>query len=200
MGIPLASGLLGPTGLAAAVIASLLTVCALFALSIVFVEIDLAPAGKRAGSIGNVAWSVLKNPLVAAPIAGAAWAATDVSVPAPAATFLKLLGATASPVALVTIGMFLAQRRGKGEPRELALAVVLKLVAQPLLALAALAAIPLAAPWAAAALLLSALPTGTGPFMVAQLYRQEVTLSARTTLVSTVLSVVTVTMLAWWLM
>ena len=73
----------------------------------------------------------------------------------------------------------------------------MKLVVQPLLTLAMLALVPLARPWGAAALLLAALPTGTGPFMVAQLYRQDVTLTARTILISTLLSVLSVTALAY---
>jgi len=199
MGIPIASALLGDTGLAAAVIASLLTVCALFALSITLVEIDLARGSGTIGAIGRVAVSVLRNPLVAAPLAGAAWAATGVAVPAAASGVLKMLAASATPVALVTIGVFLAERRGRGQPAELGAAVLLKLVAQPVLTLMALLLMPLAPPWRAAALLLAALPTGTGPFMVAQLYGQEVTLAARATLVSTVLSFLTVGALAWWL-
>lgn len=197
LGIPLAGALLGPVGTAAAVIASLMTVCALFALSVTLVEIDLAPGGSPARRIGRIASAVIRNPLVAAPLAGLAWAATGLAIPAPPARVLGLLSATASPVALVTIGVFLAQPRATGNARELGATVALKLLAQPLLTLAMLLVVPLARPWAAAALLLAALPTGTGPFMVAQLYRQDVTLTARTILVSTILSVVSVTALAW---
>jgi malonate transporter len=197
LGIPLVGALLGPTGTAAAVIASLLTVCALFALSVMLVEVDLAPGGNAGRRIGGVAVAVLRNPLVAAPLAGGVWAATGIGMPPAPKTFLALLGATASPVALVTIGVFLAQPRARGTPRELGKVVALKLAVQPLLTLAMLAIVPLARPWAISALLLAALPTGTGPFMVAQLYRQDVTLTARTILISTILSVLSVTALAY---
>lgn len=199
LGIPLAGALIGPVGTAAAVIASLMTVCALFALSVTLVEIDLVPQGNIGRRIIRVGAAVLRNPLVAAPIAGLAWALTGLAIPVPVGHFLSLLAATASPVALVTIGVFLAQPRAVGDRRELGTGVALKLLVQPLLTLAMLAIVPLARPWAAAALLLAALPTGTGPFMVAQLYRQDVTLTARTILISTILSVVTVTALAWLL-
>ena len=66
------------------------------------------------------------------------------------------------------------------------------------IASALLLAVPLDHPHAAAALLLAALPTGTGPFMAARLYGEEVTLSARAMLVGTILSVGTVSGLAWW--
>lgn len=202
MGIPLASGLLGAAGLAAAVISALLTVCALFAFSIALVEIDLNRGHSPLAAIGKVGKSVLMNPLVASPIAGAIWGLAGVPLPGAVSAFCKMLGASATPVALVTIGMFLAQKReggGRDAPAELTLAVVLKLAVQPLLTLALLAVIPLPAPYAAAALLLAALPTGTGPFMVAQLYRQEVALASRAILISTILSVLTISALAWWI-
>lgn len=200
MGIPIAHGLLGPEGLAAAVIASLLTVCALFAFSVIWVEVDLARDGRLASTIGKVTASVLRNPIVFAPVAGALWALSGLAMPGPAKTLLTMLGQSATPVALVTIGVFLAQRRGSGAPAALGFAVTAKLLVQPLVTLGALWLLPLPRPYAAAALVIAALPTGTGPFMVAELYAQEVTLAARAILVSTILSLVTVTAVAWWVM
>lgn len=200
MGIPIAHGLLGPAGLAAAVIASLLTVCALFAFSVIWVEVDLNRDGRLASTIAKVTASVLRNPIVFAPVAGALWALTGFAMPAPAKTLLTMLGQSATPVALVTIGVFLAQRRRAGAPAELGFAVIAKLVVQPLVTLAALWLWPLPRPYAAAALIIAALPTGTGPFMVAELYAQEVTLAARAILVSTILSLATVTAMAWWML
>lgn len=200
MGIPIAHGLLGAQGLAAAVIASLLTVCALFAFAVIWVEIDLNRGGSMAATIARVGASVARNPIVAAPVAGALWAISGLTMPAPAGTLLTMLGGAATPVALVTIGVFLAQRRGRGEGIELGFAVIAKLLVQPLVTLAALTILPLPRPYAAAALIIAALPTGTGPFMVAELYGQEVTLASRAILVSTILSLVTVTTLAWWLL
>lgn len=200
MGIPIAHGLLGDAGLAAAVIASLLTVCALFAFSVIWVEVDLNRGGGIGPTVRKVAASVLRNPIVAAPVAGALWAASGLAMPAPAHALLTMLAAAATPVALVTIGIFLAQRRGRGAPAELGFAVAAKLVVQPLVTLAMLAVLPLTPPYAAAALIIAALPTGTGPFMVAELYAQEVTLASRAILVSTMLSLVSVTAVAWWVL
>jgi hypothetical protein len=39
---------------------------------------------------------------------------------------------------------------------------------------------------------MAALPTGTGPFMLAEFYRREAEVTARVVLVSTILSVLTV--------
>ena len=54
---------------------------------------------------------------------------------------------------------------------------------------------PMPKPWFDAALLLAALPTGTGPFMLAKLYEREAAATSRAILLSTVLSVATVTAL-----
>jgi predicted permease len=45
------------------------------------------------------------------------------------------------------------------------------------------------------AVLLAALPTGTGPFMLAEFYRREAHITARTILLSTVGSLVSLTVL-----
>lgn len=196
IGIPLVHGLLGTIGLAAAVIATLLTVCALFAFAITLVEVDLDRGGSRWRSLRRVLGSVLKNPLVAAPLAGALWALTGMPLPAPVSGFTKLLGAAATPVALVTIGIFLAQRQLEAERGELVLILALKLAVQPLLT-AGLALLFLPrGPWTSAAILLAALPIGTGPFMAAELYRQEVALASRAILLSTLFSVATISALA----
>jgi predicted permease len=53
--------------------------------------------------------------------------------------------------------------------------------------------------WAEVALLISALPIGTGPFMLAKLYDREAAVTSRAILISTLLSVVTVSALVAWL-
>ncbi len=55
------------------------------------------------------------------------------------------------------------------------------------------------APLAEMAVLLAALPTGTGPFMLAEFYRREACISARTILLSTVGSLVSLTVLLHWM-
>jgi predicted permease len=46
---------------------------------------------------------------------------------------------------------------------------------------------------ATTAVLMAALPTGTGPFMIAEFYGREAGITARVVLVSTVLSLLTIT-------
>jgi predicted permease len=49
--------------------------------------------------------------------------------------------------------------------------------------------------WAWAALLLSALPIGNGPFMLAELFEREANTMSRSILISTLLSLVTVSII-----
>ncbi|MDO7843377.1 AEC family transporter [Sphingomonas immobilis] len=199
MGIPLLGTLFGAAGTAAAVLASILTVCLIFAFSIALVETDVRRGSGFAATLLRVGAGVLRNPIVLSPLAGLAWNLTGLAMPHAAQSFLKLLGGSATPVALVTIGMFLAIPRPAVPKLPLALTAIAKLALQPLATAALLMLIPLPKPWAAAALLLAALPTGTGPFMVAQLYGRDMALTARTILITTILSVATVSGLAFLL-
>lgn len=199
LGIPLMTALLGPVGTAAAVVASLLTVSLLFAVTVLLVELDLRRGPGLARVASGVALGVLRNPLVAAPLAGVAWALTGIALPAPIAAFADLLGQSASPVALVTIGVFLAVPRPRAAGVLTGRVLALKLAGQPLATAALLLLVPLPPLWAPAAVLMAALPTGTGPFMVAQLYDRDVGLSARVILLSTLVGLLSVSLLAWWL-
>ncbi|WCT72895.1 AEC family transporter [Sphingomonas naphthae] len=195
MGIPIAQALFGAAGLAAAVIASLLTVCALFALTIMLVEYEL----HRERGLGHAALGVLRglalNPLVFAPVLGGVWALTGIALPVPLHDLASLLGRAASPVALVTIGLFLAFTPAGGATARVAPLVLLKLVVQPLVTLLLVWLLAVPQPWGTAAILLAALPTGTGPFMVAALYRRDAAVIARVILVSTLISAATVSAL-----
>ena len=53
--------------------------------------------------------------------------------------------------------------------------------------------------WAQVAVVLSALPIGTGPFTLAKLYDREAALTSRAILISTLCSVVSVSLLIVWL-
>ena len=53
--------------------------------------------------------------------------------------------------------------------------------------------------WAKTAVIMAAMPTGTGPFMLAKLYDREAAVTSRSILISTVLSLFTVSALLAWL-
>ncbi len=200
MGIPLCLMVFGQASMPAVILAILLTACALFAFSIVLIEIDLQRSQSIWGTSRKVAASLLRNPLVAAPALGMIVAAAQLPLPYAVLQFTTLLGAAASPCALVTIGLFLSQGQATEHHGAVWRIVSLKLILQPLVMFILVTYVfdmpPL---WASTAILLAALPVGTGPFMLAKLYEREPAVTSRAILISTVLSMVTVSMLVAWL-
>jgi predicted permease len=178
VGFPLALVALGRESLAPTLIATIITVCILFGVAIVLIETSL-----------------LRNPLLVAPVLGALIPIAGLGVPDPAESFLKLLGGAASPCALVALGLFLAAKR-EAQERDLgsaALLVGFKLVLQPVVTwVLATAVFNLPPPLTHAAVLLAALPTGTGPFMLAEFYHREADITSNVVLASTVASVLTI--------
>ena len=195
VGFPLAAVALGRDALAPTLIATIMTVCVLFAVAIILIEVGLQTETRRHHLVLKVARSLSRNPLLLAPVLGALIPIAGLSIPAPAESFLKLLGGAASPCALIALGLFLAEKRENARPDvgSAALLVVFKLVLQPavtwVLATAVFGLTPLLTH---TAVLLAALPTGTGPFMLAEFYKREADITSNVVLVSTVLSVLTI--------
>jgi malonate transporter len=201
MGFPLVLAILGEGALPLALIATIVTVCVIFGIGIVLIEMGRQSERNVLRLLLKVAISLAKNPLILAPVAGAVVSIALGGLPAPANVFLKLLGSAASPCALIALGLFLAEKRPAQASnwRIPLLLAVAKLIAQPVLAVGLALALRLPPTTTKAALLLSALPTGTGPFMLAELYRREASITARTILVTTLVSIVTIALFLHWM-
>ncbi|WP_152219203.1 AEC family transporter [Pseudomonas sp. SCB32] len=199
MGIPLCLLVFGQDGLEPALIASLLVVCVLFAIAVVCIEVGLQTEKHVGRAIAVVLKALGKNPLVVSPIIGGLWAASGIGLPEPLLHFLDMLAAATTPCALVSLGLFLAQKQ-EGEQVGAWPLVAIKLVGQPLLTgFLAYKVFDLPPLWADSALLLSALPTGTGPFMLAEYYQREAAVVSRSILVSTLGSLVTLSLCLLWI-
>lgn len=196
VGFPLVAAVIGPAALAPTLIATIITVCIVFAAALVLIEVALQPARHPRTMALKLAGSLGRNPLLVAPAVGGIFLAFGWTVPVPVDRFLALLGGAASPCALVALGLFLADRSHATAPSHgaTALLVVLKLVGQPLATwLLATRVFGLSPMLTDVAVLIAALPTGTGPFMVAEFYRREAALTARVVLISTIVSLATIT-------
>ncbi|MGA6100061.1 AEC family transporter [Stutzerimonas marianensis] len=192
IGIPLCMLVLGDEALQPAMVASIVVVCVLFAIALACVETGLHAGQGFGRTLAKVAAALLRNPLVVAPLLGGLWAASGATLPVALATLLKLLGAAAAPCALVSLGLFLAQPQPGGRVTGVWPLVGLKLIAQPLITgYLAFQVFELPPLWAYSALLLSALPTGTGPYMLAEFYGREGSRVSRVVLYSTLGSLVT---------
>ncbi|OZI67505.1 AEC family transporter [Bordetella genomosp. 4] len=201
LGFPLVLAVIGPEAMAPAMIATILTVCVLFSIALILVEIGLQSEARPSHMVKKLAMSMVRNPLIVAPVLGALFLSLDLKVPSPVESFLKLLGAAASPCALVGLGLFLGERRQTTTrvAGSTALLAPLKLVGQPAVTwILATHVFQLSMPLTHVATLLAALPTGTGPFMVAEFYRREGVVTSRTILFSTMASLGTITAYLTW--
>jgi malonate transporter and related proteins len=195
IGFPLTLAVFGKDGLTLATVASIITVCILFALAIVMIEFAIQAKASVLDVSRKVGLSLARNPLIVAPVLGAVFAAAGLPVPVPAETFFKMLGETASPCALVVVGLFLAGQNasGDGQARGTAALATAKLVMHPLLTwLLATFVFKLDPATTRVAVVLAALPTGTGPFMLAEYYVRDASLTSRVILATTIISVLTV--------
>jgi predicted permease len=197
MGIPLCILALGQDGFAPAVIATFV-VFGMFALATIFIEIGTLAHKKSHEIVWSVIKSLCSNPLLVAPVAGLLWSSTNLALYDPLQQFISFLAAAASPCALVSIGLFLIQRR-KIETNDAWGLSFAKLIIQPVIAwIIAGPILNLPALWVNAVVILSALPTGTGPFMLAQYYNADGRTISRVVLLTTVGSLLTLSLFLWW--
>ncbi|WP_317933141.1 AEC family transporter [Halioxenophilus sp. WMMB6] len=201
MGFPLLLAVFGSDSQQPVMIATLITVCLLFAVGITLIEAGLQ--SQRAG--GQLALMVVKkvlsNPIVAAPLLALVIPVFNWSLPQPVAASLKLLGDSAAPCALVTIGLFLGGRAGGRGLLSATSGVMVatKLIVHPLLTyLLAVYVFHLPDYAMQCAVLVAALPTGTGPFMAAEYYRRETAVTSNAILISTLLSPISLTLILAW--
>lgn len=195
MGFPITLAVLGQQALAPTTIASIITVCVVFAIAIVLIEVGLQSEARALHLARKVGLSLMRNPLLVAPALGALFPASGLTVPVPVETFLKMLGGAASPCALVALGLFLAAKTEQEADvtRSTAMLVGLKLLLHPIIAwVLASMVFHLSPTLTRTVVLLAALPTGTGPFMLAEFYAREAAVTSRVILVSTMISVLTV--------
>jgi hypothetical protein len=197
MGIPLCALALGQDGIAPAIISTFI-VFGMFALATVFIEIGMLSHKKSHEIILSVIKSLCTNPLLLAPVAGLLWSASDLHIYDPLAQVISFLAAAATPCALVSIGLFLMQKSEAAPSQAWGISFA-KLIIQPAIAwVIAGPMMDLPNLWLSAIVILSALPTGTGPFMLAQYYKADGSVISRVVLMTTVGSLLTLSLFLWW--
>ena len=197
MGIPLCLLALGQDGLAPAIISTFI-VFVMFALATVLIEIGMLSHKKHHEILLSVLKSLCTNPLLIAPVLGLLWASSNFTLYDPIAQVISFLAAAATPCALVSIGLFLLQK-SKTEVKQAWGISAVKLIIQPIVAWVIAGPIMGLPPlWLSAIVILSALPTGTGPFMLAQYYKADGSVISRVVLMTTVGSLVTLSLFLWW--
>ncbi|MDL5154583.1 AEC family transporter [Actinomycetospora termitidis] len=194
LGIPLAVAVLGPaTGFAASLVSTIHTALAISVFLVAATLID-RDRGSRGLLVRTVARRVLGNPIVIAIVLGLLVAASGWRLPHPVATTVALIGAMAAPGGLFALGILLRGAvpalRG-GRAGGIVVAVVLKLVVIPALAVAAVHVFAVPAPWAAVLVLMCALPDAATVFVLMAQYRTWYRESTAAVVLTTVGSIVT---------
>ena len=200
MGIPLCLIVFGEEGLVPSVIGTLMTVSVLFGVCVILIEIQRAKGGSLLPAFAKVIKAIMRNPLLVGPVLGALFSASGLHMPHAIDRYIELMGSAAIPCALVAIGLFLAQNPVQSHNPAVLHIVLLKLVFHPLITLVlCFWVFDMPRLWAYTAVLIAALPVGTGPFMLAQMYQRDGAVSARTILLTTVCSVVTLSIIIAWI-
>lgn len=146
----------------------------------------------------DVALKIATHPFIIATFLGFVLAATGAKLPLVAETMVDNLSRAAAPCALFAMGVTLALRPLKRVPAEIPYIVPAKLIVLPALMYLLLSFTGNYPPvWVATALLLSALPTATNVFVIAQQYGVWQERASATVLITTVLSVISVSALLY---
>lgn len=200
MGIPLCLIVFGEEGLVPSVIGTLMTVSVLFGVCVILIEIQRAKGGSLLPAFVKVMKAILRNPLLVGPVLGVLFSASGQHMPHAIDRYIELMGSAAIPCALVAIGLFLAQNPVQSHNPAVLHIVLLKLVFHPLITyVMCFWVFDMPRLWAYTAVLIAALPVGTGPFMLAQMYQRDGAVSARTILLTTVCSVITLSVIIAWI-
>ena len=196
MGIPLVMIAFGPEAAVPAVIATVVNTAVIFCLVCSLVEADLSIGDGSMDIAKDVITGLAKNPLFVAPIAGIAVSISGVSVPASISAFCDILGAAAGPCALFSLGLFMVGKRLSKDAGEVALITIIKLFILPALCwFLVIWVFEMSYLWGAVAVIMTALPTGTGAFVLAQRYKVYADQTSAVTLLTTVISILTLSVL-----
>ncbi len=196
LGLPLLLIIFGEFGMLPSIISTVIMGTVVMGLGIVLIETDLSQGHGPLKIIASVGKGVGKSPLILSAGAGLLFSALGLPLLAPLATFGDILGAAASPAALFAIGLFLSGQSTTTGLGEIGWLITLKLIVQPAITYwLAFSVMSMDPTWAAAAVVLAALPTGALVFVLAQQYGIFVQRATATIMVSTVVSVVTLSIL-----
>ena len=165
----------------------------LILLPTTIILVEIARGRRDQQSIARIALaplaSMIRNPILIAIVAGAAWSFTGLGLALPLERFIDLLSGTAGPCALFVLGASLAEYKLAGQPTETASMTVAKLIVHPVLVwLLCTEVFVLDTLTTNVATMMAAVPVGATVFTVAQQYRVFVGPVTSSILISTAIS------------
>ena len=190
--LPIARQLYGDAGAIPVVAISTFDVVVLLTGTVVILDAIREPA--RGISLSRLVRLFVRNPPIIGIGAGAVASLASLPVVGGLDFFARFVGETAAPCSLFALGLILVLRRDEANIGVPVAISGLKLIAMPAVAWVLVsAAFQVSPEWSNPAMLVAAGPSGAMPFILALQYRIPVATIARTILISTVGSLVTVT-------
>lgn len=194
MGLPVLVALFGAKAILPVAVATVLLI-AIMAITIFINEVCQNQHHTLVAILGKVVFSIIKNPLIIAPLIGIGLAATNYHLPSILTDFCHLLGATAGPCALFAIGLSLAGSRILMVKSESLVVGIMKLLVQPVLMLGFIFLFHVDAFWAACGFVLAGLPIAAITYVVALHYKVGEQHIASLIFETTVMSILTLALM-----
>lgn len=201
MGIPLAIPAFGPEGLPLVLLIVTFHAVTMIGGATVAVEVARAGGGARPLLVlGKVAAALLRNPLIVAILAGAAWGASGLGLPTLLDRTISMLSAASVPCALFSLGAELVGMPFRGLLGRALAVAALKLAALPALVWAMGTFVFALPPYElGVAVVIAGMPIGLNVFVFSQRYGIHTPAVAGAVMLTTALASVTVTLaLAWF--
>ena len=199
IGLPLLLTAYGPDGALPPIVAALIYVV-LFLTSVIAVleaarTSDLSPLRMAP----QLAGTLLRNPVVISPLLGVLYSMTALPLPKALSNYLDLMAAAVGPGALFAVGLSLVGRKLTSSAGEVIWLSALKTAVNPILTFVLVTYVFVMDPfWSQAAVILSAMPVGTNPYVIAQQYDVHIETVSPAIVVSTAMSVVTIFFALIW--
>lgn len=198
MGPGLAISTLGPQAAAPVALVFCFDTLIAFSLAPLLMAMSDADRGRGIATAVTILGRIVLHPVIVASALGVASAATGFTPPVAVDRLLQFLQSAAAPCALFAIGVTIAARPAAPIPREAMLAVGVKLVLHPLIAMAYLWLLgPFPQVWVYTAVLLAALPPALSVFVLARQYGVWANEASGAILFGVSASVVTVSVMLW---
>ena len=191
VGLPVLVGRVGVvSGTLPVLVGNIVTSITLVPVTVALLESRGAAEGRGGASARRILVGAVKPPLVWLPVLGLLLTIADLNhLPIVAQSTLRPLGQAASGVALVTVGLMMSHQKAAFD-RNIAVNVVLKLVAMPLAMFGLVIALSIRGQARTALLLLAMTPTATTAGILALRYRTYMSEAAPTIFMTTILSFV----------
>ncbi len=192
--LPIARQLYGDTGAIPVVAVSTFDVVVLLVGTIII--LDAKSEQRRSVSLSRLARLFTRNPPIIGISAGAIASIVELPVVNGLDFFTRFVGETAAPCSLFALGLILARQRDEESFAVPFTLSGLKLLGMPTVAWVLISVVFQVSPeWSNPAMLGAAGPTGAMPFVLALQHQIPVAAIARTILISTIGSLVTVTII-----